>query len=96
MEKFDEPDVVVSTLGLILSEVVDILFGGFFSHTNSCQLPLGRSLRVRVAKACFELCNKVGEVLEDGHGVLSVCDCSLPVGKFLHLPVSPDCGIASL
>ena len=96
MEKFDESYTVVSTLRLILSEVVDVLFGGFFSHTNSCQLPLRCSLKIGVAEACFELCDKVREVLEDGHGVLSVCDCSLPVGKFLHLPVSPDCGIASL
>ena len=96
MEKFNESYVVVSTQCLILSEVVDILFGYLFSHTNSCQLPLRCSLRIGVAEACFELCDKVGEVLEDGRGVLSVGDCGFPVGEFLHLSISPDCGVASL
>ena len=96
MEKFDESHVVVSTRRLILSEVVDVLFGCLFSHTNSCQLPLHCSLRVGVAEACFELCDEVGEILKDGRGVLSVGDCGLPVGKFLCLSISPDCGIASL
>ena len=96
MEKFDESYTVVSTLRLILSEVVDVLFGGFFSHTNSCQLPLHCSLRVGVAEACFELCDKVGEVVEDGRGVLPIGDCGFPVGEFLCLPVSPYCGVASL
>ena len=96
MEEFDESYIVVSTLCLILSEVVDVLFGGFFSHTNSCQLPLHHSLRVGVAEACFELCDEVGEVLEDGRGVLSIGDCGFPVSEFWCLPVSPDCGVASL
>ena len=95
-EKLDKLDIVVSTLCLILSEVIDVLFGGLFSHANSCQLPLCHSLRVRVAEAGFELVDEVGEVLEDGHGVLSMCDCCFPVGKFLHLPISPDCGVSSL
>ena len=96
MEKFNEPDVIVSTLCLILSEVVDVLFGGFFSHTNSCQLPLCCSLRVRVAEAGFELIDEVGEALEDQCGVSSTCNCCFPVSEFLHLPVSPDCGVSSL
>ena len=81
---------------MILSEVVDILFGGLFSHTNSCQLPLRCSLRVGVAEAGFELVDKVREVLEDGHWVLPIGDCGFPVGEFLRLPVSPDCGVSSL
>ena len=96
MEKFNESDIIVSTLHLILSEVVDVLFGGFFSHTNSCQLPLHHSLRVGVAEAGFELINEVGEVLENGCGVLSTCNCCFPVGEFLRLPVSPYFGVSSL
>ena len=96
MEKFDEPDIIVSTLCLILSEVVDVLFGGVLSHANFCQLSLRCSLRVGIAETCFELCDEVEKVLEDGHGVLPIGDCSLPVSKFLCLPVSPDCGISSL
>ena len=89
-------DIVVSTLCLILPEVVDILFGGFFSHTNSCQLPLGCSLRIGVAEAGLELCHEVREVLEDGRWVLPMGDCSFPVGECLGLPVSPDCSVSSL
>ena len=96
MEKFDEPDVVVSTLCLILSEVIDILFSSFLSHTNFCQLPLHCSLGIRVAEAGFELIDEVREVLEDWWWVLSICDCCLPVGEFLCLPVSPYCGVSSL
>ena len=96
MEEFDEPDVIVSALCLILSEVIDILFSSLFSHTNSCQLPLRCSLRVRVAEAGLELVDEVGEVLEDGWQVLSSCNCCFPVGKFLCLPVSPYCGVSSL
>ena len=96
MEKFDEAYIIVSTLCLILSEVVDVLFSGFFSHTNSCQLPLRRSLGVRVTETGLELCDIVGEVLEDGCEVLSIGDCGFPVGEFLRLSVSPDCGITSL
>ena len=96
MENFNESYIVVSTLCLILSEVVDILFSRLFSHANSCQLPLRCSLRVRITEACFELGDKIGEVLEDGCGVLPIGDCGFPVGKFLCLPVSPYCGVASL
>ena len=96
MEKFNELDIVVSTLCLILSEVVDVLFSSFFSHTNSCQLPLCCSLRVGVAEAGFELVDEIGEILEDWQWVLSVCDCCFPVGEFLCLPVSPYCGVSSL
>ena len=96
MEKFDKPDVIVSTLCLILSEVIDVLFSSFLSHTNSCQLSLCCSLRVRVTEAGFELIDKVGEALEDWWWVLSSSDCHFPVGKFLCLPISPYCGVSSL
>ena len=96
MKKFDESDIIVSTLCLILSEVVDILFGGFFSHTNSCQLSLCCSLRVGVAETGFELVDEVREVLEDWRGVLPVGDRGFPISKFLCLPVSPYCSVSSL
>ena len=96
MEKLDELDIIVSTLCLILSEVIDVLFGGLFSHTNSCQLPLRCSLRVGVAEAGLELIDKVGEVLEDQCGVLSIGNCGFPVGEFLCLPVSLYCSISFL
>ena len=95
-EKLNEAYVVVSTLWLILSEVIDILFISFFSHANSCQLPLCCSLRIGVTEAGFELLDKVKEILEDRLWILSVGDCCVPVSEFLCLPISPYCGVSSL